>query len=198
MPATTTRTRWFGNLLDWQYDRQQAEHCAWYHGHTYHLTKIDRATANNNRTSPGWCLWYPEPLDGWHGFGPPLGSSRDHARRAAEVWIICPYSDMLVSEDGPGLSAAIREGGACAWGNLVINPDHEHGQFTLGPERGDPVAVIRPVFLGAGSAVTVRWRAFTPTGELLASGGTWRDMLRDLQPALAAGAAQPALPGFTP
>ena len=182
MPATTTRTRWFGNILDWQYNRHEGMHCAWYQGHTYYLTKVDRHTADDLNLSRGWHLWFPEELDGWSGYGPGVGQQIDEARRVAEVRITCPYSDMHVSAEGAGLPIAISGDGAYAWDNLVLYPDHERGQFTLAPEpHGEPVAMIRPVFLGVGSTVTVRWRAFTPTDDLLAFGGSWRDMLRDLR-----------------
>jgi hypothetical protein len=100
MPAT--KTRWFGNLLDWQRDPQTGMHCAWHNGNTFYITKLGRRDADANRTHPGWHLWYPEPHDDWYGIGPSLGGILDHAKLTAEAWIICPYSDMHVSAEGPG------------------------------------------------------------------------------------------------
>jgi hypothetical protein len=94
----------------------------------------------------------------------------------------------------PGLLAAITDGGA-AWDSYVVGPDQDSGQLTVTRRGGATVAVIRPVFLGTDGATTVRWRAFDTSDQLLASGGTWRDMLTELRAALADGVAQPALPG---
>lgn len=172
---------WFGRLLDWQLDPQREMHTAWHGGRSHFIVKVDRRTADaqGGGMAPGWHLWDDNPHDAadrWDGFGPGLGRTVALAKHRAEAWIVCPYRDMM---GYPKLRLALD--GAADWGqHLLIRLDAEQHRFTVEHRDGTRHALLVPLFLGAGGATSIRWRALTPAGDLIAGADTWTDAVEQL------------------
>lgn len=169
---------WFGRLLDWQWDPQREMHAAWHDGRTHYITKLDRRSAEAHRSHPGWHLWddnFDGDPDRWDGVGPGLGSRVGWAKRMAEAWIICPYMDMMGQ---PSLRAALTD--TAGWDGRIIRLHEDQQRFTVEHRDGTPVALLVPVFLGAGGATSIRWRALTPAEDLIAGADTWAGLIGQL------------------
>ncbi len=166
--------RWFGRLLDWQWDPQRGMHVAYHGGRTHCITKVDRRTAEaqGGGMSRGWHLWDDNPEGDparWDGFGAGLGSQVGWAKRMAEAWIICPYADMM---GYPKLSLALSAG--AAWEHHLTFRAHDERRRIEVSDRGNQVMfALVPVFLGIGGTTSVRWRVTTPIEELIGSSGSW-------------------------
>ena len=124
----------------------------------------------------GWHLWNDnwegEP-DYWPGFGPGLGRTVTGAKRMAEAWIICPYRDMMGC--WPSLRNALT--GSASWADgLSVCADDDSQRFVVRRAEG-AVCQIVPLFLGAGGATSIRWRAIGPDGGLLYGADTWADVV---------------------
>lgn len=166
------KTPWFGNLLDWQWDPQTAMHTAWHGGRSHYILKLDRQSADAKHTSRGWHILAPDDYDQLD-IGPHLGNDVGTAKLNAEARIVCDDTDLT---QYPQLSTAIYSGSAYYEG-LIAARDDEHQRFTVWRQRESaPFAAIRPVFLGRGGAVSIRWRAVGLPAETLISGhSTWRE-----------------------
>jgi hypothetical protein len=175
-----TRPPWFGRLLDWHYDRHTEQHVAWHGGHTHYIAKVSRRHANDRRITPGWHLMVDDDGRG-HDWGPPLGSTIDHAKMNAEAWIICPDRDM---RDYPKLSIAFYSSGVHYEG-LDIRRDDDNQRFTVA-QRGEQVGSILPVFDGRGGGVRVRWRALPVQVRRDDIAATWAEAVHLLHAALTA------------
>ncbi len=182
MSTATNKIKWFGNLLDWQREPDTGDHVTWHKGQSRRITKLTRRQAEEQRTHPGWHLFWPDEEDGRPGdLGPDVGPTLPYAYQMAEAWIVCPYDDMM---SYPKLWLAIG-GGGVGWGEHgAIYPRPGRGELALRRKDAD-VCVIRPVWSGEGAMTEVmRWEAFWPAGEPLAAGVTWRDLIDGLGIAL--------------
>ena len=166
-----TKTPWFGNLLDWQRDPQTEMHTAWHGGRSHYILKLDRQSADAKRTNRGWHILAPDDYDQLD-IGPHLGNDVNTAKLNAEAWIVCDNADL---RQYPQLHLAVHSGSTYYEG-LIANRDDAHQRFTVRRQReAAPFAAIRPVFLGRGGAVSIRWRAVgLPAETLIAGSDTWR------------------------